>query len=349
MRISFSQRDVYNQCSEKWRLHYKEKIRTDRIGSALFFGRACDEAFNRLLLAKKTHLTEEDKEFMEKSAMDHFYDNMKEMVMNDETVFLKNSIKPLYFNSDYTPELFEDKDLSEIYDRACELDLVLRDEDELEQFVKECRAIIKNDNKLEEEELFLFNLIHWLSLKKKGELMVEAYAKEVLPKIHEVHSIQEMVDLKDEGDHLVGAIDFTCTFTEDPDLLFIVDNKTSSRPYKKDSVYYSEQLATYSEYKGIKHCAYIVVEKSIRKRHPRVRTNIIKDVIPEETLDKTFDNFTDVIYNIKEKKFKKLQEPKKCFFFGRKCDFYNYCWNNKDMSDLINLKEKRQYADKNKS
>jgi hypothetical protein len=153
---------------------------------------------------------------------------------------------------------------------------------------------------------------------------LDAYRVEVLPKIHEVFSVQEKVSLPNSsGDHITGYIDFVASFVDDPSTVYIIDNKTSSTAYKPDSVQNSEQLSTYCEFKETNKAAYIVVEKKFRKREPRIRINIIKDTIPEAMFDKTFKGFDDVLSGIKANKFEKNEDS--CYAYGCKCQYFDIC------------------------
>ena len=79
IRLSNSSVEKYEQCGEKWRLHYKEKIRADFAPSPLFYGSALDEAFNRLLLVKKKELTEDESIMMKSTAYEILQAMAKEL------------------------------------------------------------------------------------------------------------------------------------------------------------------------------------------------------------------------------------------------------------------------------
>jgi hypothetical protein len=165
-------------------------------------------------------------------------------------------------------------------------------------------------------------------------MLLDHYETEILPKVEEVFSVQRDVHLPDGQDEFIGYIDVEMSFKDEPGVRYVVDNKTSSRAYPEASVRESEQLAGYCEYAGTDKAAYIVLEKKIRKRHPRVRSQIIKDTIPEEQFEKTFDMLTEVSHNIKEGEFEKDFDA--CFQYGRKCVYYQYCrsGSKKDLIDL---------------
>jgi hypothetical protein len=148
----------------------------------------------------------------------------------------------------------------------------------------------------------------WVSLRRKGLMIIDAYREQVIPQIKEVVAVQKYVELKNEtGDSLIGWIDFIATF--DDGKTYIVDNKTTSIKYKPDSVAQSGQLATYFEAakeQNIKvdGAAYIAIPKNIRKaKLPLIPIDVIKGEINEEILDKTFEEYDKTIHGIKMGEF----------------------------------------------
>lgn len=327
IRLSHSSVEKYLQCPKKWELHYRKKLRPDYTGSALFLGSALDEAFGRLLLDKKSSLTEEEAELKKHSAEDIFRENMNNIQINRKTLSLSETLPNLrFFKSDCDLSLLEARDRIEICEYA---EFEIRPT-ELEQFVEEFQQMLKNKTQPEQVEQNVYNYICHYSLYRKGLLLIEAYRQEIIPKIHEVYEIQKKIEINDGDDLYMGYIDFTASFVDDPNTVYVIDNKTSSKPYKDDSVRKSQQLASYCEYMQTNSAAYIVVEKKLRKREPRVRTQIIRDTIPEETFDAVFDKISEVFYNIEENNFPMVKDQegdKACFAFGQRCEFFDYCRN----------------------
>lgn len=348
MKLSHSAKEKFLTCPEKWRLYYQERLRTTKINSPLFFGRAVDEALNRILLEKKVELTEAEKEEISKSEQEVFTNHMLRTISNGDVVELPKNKNCLYFKSDLDTSLLELKDIKELdrYSKDIEFVGVYNPD----TFVTYCHERFKNKKPLDETEQMLYNYTAWKCLYRKGLMLLEAYRRQVLPSIEKVYEIQEKVELPDEDDVLIGFIDFEASFIEEPGVRYICDNKTSSKAYKKDSVQTSDQLAVYSEYKDNDKCAFIVLEKKIRKRHPKVRTAIIKDRISDKQVDKTFDSISKVYYDIKEENFHKNTDN--CFQFGRPCEYYKLCHYG-DKSDLVKLEKedasKKETNSKNKS
>jgi len=298
MKLSHSSCQKYLQCGYKWKLHYKDRLRSTKIGSALIFGNAVDNALNRLLLDKKQNPDEDELEFMKETAEDIFKKALRFVNINGQDVDILEVDSVDYYKSDYAAHIVTEEDQAEITEHGHE---------------------------------------HFTSLKRKGLMIIEAYRNEIMPQIEEVFEIQKKVSLPDGDDEFIGYIDVILSFVDEPGKKYVVDNKTSSVKYKEDSVRTSEQLAAYSEYAQIDHCAYIVCEKNIRKRTPQVRINIIKDNISDETIDKVFDTLSETFYNIENNKFEKNWDS--CWDYGKKCDYFDYCRNG-IAKNLVDLKKK---------
>jgi len=97
--------------------------------------------------------------------------------------------------------------------------------------------------------------------------MLEAYRKQVLPKL-KVTTSQESVRWTDEhGNDFVGVLDLKGDIGSG---VMPIDNKTASRPYEKDAVSKSTQLAIYSSVTGHTKAAFIVMDKTIRKNRIKI-------------------------------------------------------------------------------
>jgi len=338
MRISHSQKETYLTCGYKWKLHYQDRLRSTKIGSALFFGSAIDAGLNRLLLAKKKNLTEEEKSSLSKSALQTFKDAFRIVDINGKSHDVSSSLLVSYFNSDLDITLLSIKEIDELIKFADFLEIDFNCVNDIHYFIDECKLTFKAKKKLADQEQRLFNYMCWKSLIAKGTMLIQEYEHTILPKIHEVFEIQTKVKLEDGEDIFIGFIDVILSFKSAPNVKYVTDNKTSSKPYKEDSVRTSPQLAAYCEYAQLDKAAFIVVEKKIRKRHPKVRINIIKDDMPNQQIQDTFESVTNVIQDINEKKFDKNYDS--CYAYGRKCAYYEYCRTGKIDKGLIHLPER---------
>jgi hypothetical protein len=337
LRLSHSSKDMYLSCPKKWKFKYIDKFRSPRISSPLFFGNALDEAFSRLLLEKKKVLTPEETVLLSKTAEEVFYDNMLEIQHNRQTVSLPKNVNCDYYTSDFEPLLLSTTQLELLSEFAPDIENFI-------EFHTDCKAYFKAKKKLHSNDMQVYNYMSWLSMVDKGYLMVEAYRTEIMPQIHEVYDIQKTITITNEyGDSITGKIDFTASFVDEPDQKYICDNKTSKELYKEDSVLLSDQLATYCEAEGTRHAAYVVIGKKVYKRTPHIHTQVIRNIIPEQTFVNTFDNFEKICYSIDAGKFEKNEDN--CYAFGRPCEYIKYCKYGK-FDGLIKLTEEKKNVEK---
>jgi hypothetical protein len=314
IKLSHSAASKYEQCPAMYKYHYIDKIRPIINSSALYFGSALDEAFNVLLESKMEISIQVDKEHTSllQQAIQKFEDEWDDS-------YDSNNIE--YFKSDIDLSLLDEPTIKDLK----VFDPEVSDHD---AFIKECFSILSNKNTLSEEDRKLYNMIAWNCLNVKGKMLIEAYHKDILPQIAKVFDIQKKVELPDDnGNVLIGYIDAVVSFIDAPDRKVVLDNKTSSKAYKQDSVANSPQLATYCEYEQTEWGAYAVVEKTIRKREPKTRTQLIIDKLPENTIDETFNSYNNVLEGITSSSFEKNYDSG-CFFFGKPCSYYAYCRSN---------------------
>lgn len=320
IRLSHSAMEKYTTCSMLYKLHYKDRLRGTTLSSPLLFGSAIDTAINILLLSKKGNPTESELEELVQDPKEVFKTLMEHCQINGEAISTPTSVLIEYYKSDCDPSLLEKEDIHNIKTEALKYDIEIED---VTLFIKEVQKLTN----LEEDIKRIYNYICWTSLYRKGLMLIDGFKEQVFPKIHEVFEIQKKVTLDEGDDTLIGYIDFIGSFVDDPDKKYVCDIKTSSQKYPDDSVQNSQQLSIYAEHEDIYNCAYIVLEKKIRKRDPRVRTQIIKDTIKDENIDKIFDKITDVLYGIKDEEYVKNFDN--CFQYGRKCVYWDYCRSGK--------------------
>jgi hypothetical protein len=320
IKVSYSALECYEQCSEKYRLRYKEGLSSEKIPSPLFFGTAIDAAVEILLLQKKEDLTDKELDLLLTETAYSVFD--KTMREQNGQLLEKNPLCD-YFYSDFDPSVLKTEDYKALTKSYPSIQ-------DWEEFFVYCKKQIKTHGELKIGSKIAYNNLCWVSLYRKGELMLAAYEKDIVPQIHRVFDIQKEVELANEsGDKLRGKIDFIASFKDNPTDRYIIDNKTSSESYKADSVASSTQLAIYSEAENSHRAAYIVMEKKIRVKEPRARCQLIKDSISDEHKQKVFDKVELQLNNIACGSFSKKQSPKECVFFGRPCEFFNLCWHGK--------------------
>lgn len=321
INVSYSALECFEQCSEKYRLRYEERLSSEKIPSPLFFGTAIDAAVELFLIKKKVDLTEKELDLLlNEDAYSVFDKTMREQ---NGKLLERNPLCD-YFYSDFdanvlTPEDF--KALTKAYPSITDW----------KEFFVYCKKYIETHGELKPGSKIAFNNLCWLSLYRKGEMMLKAYERDILPEIAEVFDIQKEIELvNDSGDKLRGKIDFIASFKDNPSVRYLVDNKTSSEAYKSDSVANSIQLAIYCEAEACDRAAYVVLEKKMRLKEPKARTQLIKDSIPDEHKQKVFDKVEVQLNNISRREFHKKDSPKECKFFGKPCEFYNLCWHGKE-------------------
>ena len=359
MRLSHSAITKYKTCPAQYKYHYLDKIRSNFLGSPLLFGNAIDEALNILLLKKKDDLTEEESELIKKDPVEVFDYLLTVRVMNKEIGPEDIRSHPLmqYFASDFEPGVLLDEDWELLETFINNAGYEERDPEELYDILK----IKIKDGSNELTDLCYYNYASWLSLRRKGHLMLEVYENEILPKIKKVHSIQDKVSLPNgNGDEIIGYIDFVAEL-EGEEGLFTIDNKTSGKKYKVSDINDKGQLLLYDEYTNLGQAAYIVLikkpklikhktcvkcgtetvgaERSCKAEidgqrcggdfeveiEPQIMHQILTGIIDEDKKDLLFDEIGDILNKIEAKEFS--QDREQCFQFGKPCPYYNYCRN----------------------
>lgn len=169
----------------------------------------------------------------------------------------------------------------------------------------------------------------WASLLQKGQILIEEYNTQIIPRIKKVVCVQPSLDVPNSsGDILVAKSDFICLWETGDIVLF--DNKTSSIKYTADSVQTSKQLATYfkvfKDKYNVNKCGYIVLPKTINKKKlPRINISVIVDAVNDELLQNIFPEYKKVLEQIKDAQFPRNEAS--CINIYGKCNFYDLCKN----------------------
>lgn len=202
-----------------------------------------------------------------------------------------------------------------------------------------------NDTSLLPENVDGKIIPQWLIMREKGHMLIKAYNEEVLPKVKKVHEVQKYFSLPNKnGDEIIGFLDLLAEW-EDGRIL-ILDNKTSSKKYADDKIETEGgQLALYKEAFRKKYpidgVGYIVLEKSIRKREPKTRIQILTGDVPEELTEKTFDEFREVLYGIRMGQFQSNNPVCNTYFGDCICNLY-YPSGGQDLTGLTQVTKKRK-------
>lgn len=186
--------------------------------------------------------------------------------INYKEEYLPTSPKVSYSDKDLEKDLISFEGWKELNRFAMELgyDRSMSSEEVLKEILSEKKRVGYDSLSLKDRQYF--NLACWLSLFTKGQVILRDYEKQVLPKIKQVISIQEPIDLDNgHGDSITGIIDLVAVW-EDGNT-YVLDNKTSAIQYEKDSALRSQQLILYYHAKkheyNLKGVGYIVASKRL--------------------------------------------------------------------------------------
>jgi hypothetical protein len=208
------------------------------------------------------------------------------------------------------------------------------------------------------------NVLNWESLLQKGLIMLNAVFCNVLPRLGEILSTQELVSLKNEdGDEVIGYVDLVAVIDGKPAIL---DFKTASSAYDENSVKVSQQLTLYTHILQEKYktrtAGFIVIGKKIKTTSNKkcdvcgqtstsshktcnnevdgkrcnnewsiVRTfdapvQILLNEIPVQTENLILDNIEAINKTIKTGVF--TRNLSACFdTYGKPCEYVNLCWH----------------------
>ena len=296
-----------------------------------------------IFLTKKKNLTKDDK-----AKLKHGYNvtfiNALSFAKNNywEKVDVKFNPLAKYAGQDYQPELLADEDIESINDLFRESSLEFDDDstlstlDRVKGYVEACAPFAKKD-KLDSDELIVYNYIHWCCLLNKGYMILEEVEKWVKVNVKETLSIQKEFKIESGDDLFQAKLDLVIIDNNDEKVL--VDFKTSSFAYDENSANESVQLGVYSEFEGLEKVAYLVFEKNIRKRDPRVRFQYVEGNINEARKTEIFDDIEASIKKIEKKEFDKNENS--CYTYGR-CEYIDYCRNGSFKNlEYVKKKEKK--------
>lgn len=373
IQLSYSALEKYKLCPAQYKLHYLDRIRSHKISSPLLFGGALDEALNVLLETKLDEPTERATDDLErlKSGFDQLFTYQ---MINKELEDVRTSHFVDYFASDFDRDILTEQDLTSLKTFINNAGYIKDPNnpssgrpDVLDLF-DEIQGYIKDGQELDSTDRSFYNYSCWLSLRRKGHLLLEHYKDEIMPKIKRVVSVQKKVTLpNDEGDEIIGYIDLEAELY-DEDGVITLDNKTSSSKYKMTDINDKGQLLIYDEYTDNGKAGYIVLLKKIKyevtvkcdsceekssrrlkncpvkgcdgKMHehskvPNVESQILVDNIDNDKKDLLFDKICGILSNIEKEEFPQNRDS--CFQFGRKCIYYDYCRSNPVDPDITGL------------
>jgi hypothetical protein len=249
-RLSHSQLTKYARCGKEYEYWYIRRLRPQTQSAALLFGSAIDAAITATLLHQRDPHTEFDTAWTTGE-------------VNGALTDLKTSPDLVYASTDLDMELLTSDDIRELGEPAEKIEA-------LNKLKKK-----KGFENLKLSEKLLLNHAHWLSLSRKGHLMLTALQTKIFPNITEVLEVQKKFSFKNaEGDEIIGFIDAIIRY-KGYDKPIIFDWKTSAREYELDEVRTSPQLAMYLHtqsalYENTRLCGFGVMMKGIKKNRVKI-------------------------------------------------------------------------------
>jgi hypothetical protein len=312
LQVSYSSLNTYKDCGYRFWLDKVKKIRPTTTSSAFLFGSALDCVFENML-----------KDFPNLKTV-HDYNHIFATVfattkINGEEVTVYGSPRINFSKADLQPELIDMND--EGYAIANEL-----------YALKSAKKDIPEELKIQ------YNILAMNSILAKSKFLIPEMLQWVKDNVVMPISTQQWITISnDDGDTFRGALD---AVIETKRGIILYDLKTSSSPnqdYPDGCADTSPQLSIYSQEVNIKNVGYLVFDKNIRKREPRVRVREVYGTITEEQLDKTFKDIDDTLKLIKQKEFPRNLDS--CNKYGG-CPYAGYCHKNKSMVGLTQLEEK---------
>jgi hypothetical protein len=257
IKISHSRINEYISCSQRYKYKYVDKLQPISKNASLFFGSAID-------LAIQSYLKDPQSDYMKV-----FETNWKRgHNSNNRWIWLYNSLEIDYSYRDYDPDLLTKEDEIKANDALKELNPGYTGtfQDYMEEVTnnKKQRAY----RHFSDNEKRYFNRLSWLSMNRKGQLMIKAFIDDIAPKIDKVLMVQKRIDLKsNNGDALTGYVDMVLDIKEMGTIIF--DLKTASMPYENLETMISQQLGIYAAVLGPEinsyKVGYIVLLKNIKK------------------------------------------------------------------------------------
>lgn len=317
IKVSYSAVESYLTCSEKFRLERIEKIIPEEIRTPLMFGKACDSASE--LIFKDKIKGENYLAYDEANMLKILKDNLVNIDYQGDQINAIYSTKVKYSKADVQPELLLEEDIKLIREFIDSKNIELEN---IYQYIE----WFKNQKKHKQDEIEVYNYIAHHALYRKGELLLKALKQWVDDNIEEVISIQRYFKIEnEEGDVLSGLIDLEAILKRDPNKVYTLDLKTSTgakSAYPDGCVEESKQLAIYSEFSN-PDCGYVVLDKAIKVRNPRVKIHEVYGVVDESIRDEVFEMVDKALVGIKANIFEKNFDA--CISKHGKCSFYEYC------------------------
>lgn len=260
MKSSYSQNNTYIACPQHWKWSYIEKLRVPDQSSALYFGSAVDDAIMANLEGDSNYL-------------DIFYSRWTTAkgYGNNPDIPLFDNLTVGFSPGDFDTDLLKPEDYIDMDAWVKTLKLTSLGTSCIEVFNQIKRNMRNPMKRPSKNQLLYFNRCCWVSMKRKGEILIESFIKDFKPKIKKVLAVQKPARIYDpaNGDTIYGFIDFVAEI-EGHAKPVIFDLKTASKPYAQSKIDLTEQLTLYYAMAGEEFntdlVGYVVLSKAINKK-----------------------------------------------------------------------------------
>jgi hypothetical protein len=329
-------------------------LRPKLTSGALLFGSAIDHALNDLLQNRDLD-----------QAIKLFDKSFRFQSINNVGTYLPDSTLITYAKTDFDADLLTEEDIKKFNEKQYEWNVYLSKSIGEVVNILQAKKAESGFNSLSEEEKKSLAYANWLSMSRKGRVMLKSYNEKVLPKIKSVLAVQKQVEAENtEGDKLIGYIDLIVEMQDGK--RYVADNKTSTKDYGANDAQRSQQLILYyhltkEEYR-LDGTAFIVMYKLINKnkvkicsvcqydgsgsRHktcsseasgkrcggewvetinPEARIEIISNTVPEAAEELVMSTFDEANFGIKNGHF--APNLGACFNGPLTCEFAGLCWS----------------------
>lgn len=262
LRLSHSAISCFSSCGRKYEYRYLKRLRSKTTTGALLFGSALDQALNLLLEKKDVN-----------EAIKAFKKHWSFGFINNKGTYLPDTTLVLYSKTDFDVDLLTPEDITKFNEKQYEWNVYLSKSVGEVVSILQAKKAESGFDSLSHEEKQTLNLANWLSLQRKGLIMIESYNEKVMPQIKEVLAVQKSIELQnDEGDKVIGYIDFIVELNDGRRV--VMDNKSTSVEYERDSASKSQQLILYystvkDEYK-LDSAGFVTMSKHIIKNKTKI-------------------------------------------------------------------------------
>lgn len=262
-KTSHSQNSTYISCPQFWDMSYNQGYANPIEGASTYFGSAVDAAVGDMLDGKQDWLKT-------------FYDRWNKSWSFGKATQIFDNPDIIYGHKDFDVHVLEPKDYQQLETWAKMGNLMAQNHTpsplELVDLYKSCAEIKKNPFKnITPDQLVYFNRASWLSMKRKGKLLLNAFHTQFYPKVKRVLATQQRATIKDEatGDSITGFIDMVLEI-DGYDKPIIFDLKTAGQPYNQEDIDLTQQLTLYAAMKGAEYktdlVGFVVLSKNIPKK-----------------------------------------------------------------------------------